>query len=126
MRLRLVQELDRFREFLGVRMVISCGTQGIHSKNSLHYTGDAVDLVIPDRNGLSLLDCFVAATRFGFTGIGLYRDWEYNKTRVGGLHLEHSGLTHPTKYWLCTKQNGENNYLALTETNLFENGFIKG
>ena len=77
----LLVKLDALRDFLGKRIVIHCGyaTKG-HSRNSMHYVGQAVDLHI---EGLSVIEAWLASERFDFGGIGLYPKWENP-----GLHLD--------------------------------------
>src|SRR5579863_5141850 len=72
----VVFALDEFRDFLKNPIVVSCGTNKIHSPNSRHYPknnpdglGHAVDVVFPTFQNRNLFDLFVAASRFSFTGI---------------------------------------------------------
>ncbi len=67
----LLWMLDSFREYLDKKIVVVCGTQGKHVKNSQHYLGKAVDVVI-ECEGMEKLDVILAAFRFPFTGLGLY------------------------------------------------------
>ena len=124
--LEFVQTLEEFRQYLGLSLVISCGTQGNHTADSWHYKGRAADIIIPDMAGKTLLDVGLQASRFGFTGIGLYRDWSYNGKRVGGLHLERAPGIPIRKYWLCTKEDGAQVYHEFSESNLTKLGFIGG
>lgn len=82
---QLLLELDNFRHFVGYPMVITCGTQGKHVADSLHYQGKAVDIICPS---LKVLDFYLKAERFKFGGIGIYPDWRSNGEQVGGLHLD--------------------------------------
>lgn len=125
MRLPLLQELELFRELLGVPVVVTCGTQGEHAKGSSHYLGEAVDLVAPRYMG-SLFDLYTCASRLGFTGLGLYRDWCFNGNTVGGLHLELSRPSPHRKLWLCTTDQGVQVYHAFNEENLVKLKFIGG
>jgi len=77
---KLLYYLDSLREFIKVPIVIHCGTQGIHCKNSYHYQGKAVDCYA---KGISLLAFYLAAERFSFGGIGIYPNWNNP-----GLHLD--------------------------------------
>ena len=81
MEYELLVELDGLRRFLGKPVTIHEGyaTSG-HATNSAHYWGGAADLHV---EGLPLLDQYLAAERFRFTGIGLYPHW--NRP---GLHLD--------------------------------------
>lgn len=89
MNLMLLIELDRYRDYLKRRMIIHCGTQGKHTPDSQHYHGFAVDL---HAEGIPLFDAFIAALRFGFTGIGIYPQKKKKKGDPGwynpGLHLD--------------------------------------
>lgn len=109
----LVLELDAFRGFTNERIFISCGTQGKHAPNSKHYTGNAVDIIFPGIFPGDLPDLYFAASRFVFTGIGVYPYWEINGVRHGGLHLEISEEK-PRRLWM----RAENDYLPLTFQNL--------
>ena len=114
----LLSNLDKFREYIGVPVIITCGTQGQHVENSYHYQGLAVDIVIPERNG-RLLDMYLNALKFPFSGVGIYPDWRYDDARVGGLHLDMRGMD---RYyglkatWLGVKdKKGETHYMAPTQ-----------
>ena len=102
----LVFKLEKLRKFIGVPIVILCGTQGKHAQNSLHYFGRAVDCYAKE---ISVVDFFLAAERFEFGGIGLYRWWEHR-----GLHLDirivPDGM--PAARW-ASPEEGE--YIALNE-----------
>lgn len=114
----LVSELDAFRDHLGIPIAVTCGTQGQHTDGSLHYVGRAVDIVVPDPGPRTIVDLWIEAARFGFTGIGLYRDWCYNGKQTGGLHLERAHVMGKRKFWLCVKENGAQVYLPFTLSNL--------
>lgn len=114
----LVNELDLMRGHLGMRIFISCGTQGEHTKDSWHYRGRAVDIIVPETGDLGLLDVLFESFRFGFTGIGLYRDWMYNGKRTGGLHLEMAPAQPIRKLWLCTNESGVQVYYPLSQATL--------
>ena len=88
----LVGYLDEFRHFLGIPIMVLCGTQGTHKANSQHPFGKAVDVAVPEWDK-HLLDLMLAATRFPFRGVGIYPDWVYNGKRVGGLHLDTRDLS---------------------------------
>ncbi len=100
---RLLTTLDSFRGYLGCRMTVTSGTQGVHTDGSAHYRGEAVDVVVTLRalgkdnanhltNIVKPLDVLLAAMRFDFGGIGLYPDWKLQKAKDNdqylGLHLD--------------------------------------
>ena len=76
----LIYYLDQLRDFAGRPFKINYGTQGVHSPNSQHYLGRAVDGYFPD---LSIKEQFLLAIRFPFNGIGIYPFWNNP-----GLHLD--------------------------------------
>ena len=77
---QLLVELDKMREYAGVPFIVHYGTQGSHSPNSQHYHGNAVD---GHFEGLSWMEQLLIATRFGFTGIGVYPFWNNP-----GIHVD--------------------------------------
>ena len=89
---RLVQLVDEFTEYVKAEygkkafgvIHVAWEADG-HTADSQHYAGLAVDLHFA---GVSLLDQFLAATRFPFTGIGVYPYWNNP-----GLHLDCRVLT---------------------------------
>lgn len=83
----LLKMLDSFRKYLGVPIVITFSTNGSHSKNSQHFKGKAVDIVVPNFGG-SLFSLYLIAERYNFTGIGLYPRWKSAGVICGGLHLD--------------------------------------
>jgi len=95
----LVYALHAFRLRINTPIVVSYGTQGQHAEDSEHYTGHAVDVVIPKVAMDGMLDLFIEATRFPFTSIGLYTYWRYEKRLCPGMHL---GIEprDVRKYWI--------------------------
>lgn len=122
----LIRTLDQFRYYTGQVMWVSCGTQGVHAQNSLHYDGFAVDIVFPNRKK-HLVDLFVDASRFSFSEIGLYPDWEYRGETVGGLHLgKGAGLCLRKKYWVCVDAGkGKKEYSPCDVQNFLDLGIIE-
>lgn len=112
----LLKELDSFRDFLGERIVVTSafreGDSGEHGK------GLALDVVFPDRSRDSLLDTFLAASRFKFRGIGVYSDWHLNGHVLGGLHLDMRLAPHRALWCARKGMDGKNVYVPLTLTNL--------
>lgn len=137
---KLLMILDAYRGELGLPLYVSVGqaTSG-HSEKSAHY---------PDKNGISyavdvfplrfdspsksLLDCFFLATRYPFSGVGLYPYWRYthpkngiNIVEKGGLHLDTSPYRNmpamrASGHWLGVPGGEENKqkYLEVTKWNL--------
>ena len=97
---RLIYLLDQFRNYVGRPIRINYGTQGSHSPNSQHFLGNAIDLYVP---ALSWKEQFLAATRFPFTGVGVYPFWNNP-----GLHLDIRTLQNGQKdmWW----RNNHGNY----------------
>lgn len=87
MDLGLLEELEEFRYTIGYPIIVSCGTQGKHAPKSLHYTGEAADIIV-DCEREKLPDIFLIANKFGFNGIGLYPHWRIGERVYGGLHLD--------------------------------------
>lgn len=83
----LLEKLDAFRHYIDSPVIITSSTNGVHSPNSQHYAGKAIDIVVPERKG-SLIALYFIAERFNFTGLGIYPDWVYNNAVCGGLHLD--------------------------------------
>lgn len=120
MSIKLLTYLDHFRELINYPFVITSGTQGEHSKNSMHYLGKAVDFVILT-DSLCPLDLIINATRFPFTGIGYYPHWEYKGMSFPGFHLDIRPLpsNHQGARWMGVKdESGKQKYVALNEKNL--------
>jgi len=73
--------LDRMRGEIGRSIIIHCAYEaGGHSTQSQHYLGRAVDCHIKNT---PLLEQYLLAERYGWSGIGLYTDWNNP-----GLHLD--------------------------------------
>lgn len=108
---QLLLALDKWADLLSSTVIISCGTQGKHAPTSKHYSGEAVDVVLP-HNSRSLFDTYLMAERFNFSSIGLYSYWKYNDTVVGGLHLE---VSDHVGRWISVEPG---KYIALNKANL--------
>lgn len=111
----LLYKLDAYRDYIGVSIIITSSTDGIHTPNSQHYLGNAVDIVIPDRKG-SLIAQYLIAERFNFNGIGIYPDWCYNGDVIGGFHLDVRPLANNQgARWLGKKSpDGKTQYIPLS------------
>ncbi len=125
----LLEELDAFRALIGVPVIVTSGyREPKHGTNSdtQHAYGNAADIVFPDFK-FTLMDAYLIASRFNFSGIGVYRDWHFpTKDHViGGLHLD---VRHPASYraqWFCYKDHeGVQQYIELSMDNLKKYGVI--
>lgn len=83
--------LDDFRRYLNVPVYVTSGVRPDQDGKSSYHTrrngSCAVDIMMPECK-LHPIDLILAATRFGFNGIGYYPDWEWNGLKCGGLHLD--------------------------------------
>lgn len=91
-----VLALYDFRVFLGYPIYVLHGVKSNgHAPKSYHYFQNgacAGDVIIPNYTG-SAFNLILAATRFGFTGIGYYPHWRDRQgLTVGGLHLDRRPL----------------------------------
>ncbi len=84
----LIYELDAFRDFISTSLFVVCGTNKHHLADSMHPSGNAVDVMFPEKSLKELFGIFLSATRFKFMGIGLYPGWHYDGNVIGGLHLD--------------------------------------
>ncbi len=116
----LLLAADDYREFIRTEILVLCGTQKEHTRFSKHPKGEAMDVTFLSRGDTPLFELFLAAFRFGFTGVGIYPHWTYNGKQVGGLHLELTEGETPRKMWLCVRPSPEEAqiYLAVTRKNL--------
>lgn len=99
----LVLLLDEMREFAGkpFKVHVAWDDSG-HVNDSAHYSGHAVD---GHFEGLALLDQWLLAERFPWTGIGIYPFWSNP-----GLHLELIAGRHAgTRWW----RDSEGDYRSL-------------
>ena len=84
----LLLEADRLREVIGTPILVTCAvdTEG-HVKNSYHYKGLAMDVVMPELK-MSDLDIILIVKDMKFRGIGYYPFWQWKGKMVGGFHLD--------------------------------------
>lgn len=98
--------LDEFCDALKKKVVVTSGYRPGDKKQ--HGQGKAVDIVVPDWDR-PLFDLYLFAERFGFSGVGLYRDWYYAGKRIGGLHVDtriETGSYNPGLMgarWICVR-----------------------
>ena len=122
----LLKILDNFREYWSKPIVVLCGTQGVHSSGSLHSYGLAVDVCCPME--LKIMNFYLAAERFGFTGIGIYPNWKFNRKKCGGLHLDLRpiGINEAGSRWLgvLDPDDGINHYFLLDADNIKRFGVL--
>ena len=109
----LLYELDSFRAFVGVPMVVTSGYRTDPADASQHRLGKAVDVMFPTKEKPDLLNLFLAAVRFKFQGIGIYPFWTLKGREIGGLHLDvRAGRR---ALWM---RDMRNNYLPLNRENI--------
>jgi uncharacterized protein YcbK (DUF882 family) len=124
----LLEELDAFRAFVGVPIIVTSGyreKKRNEQSDSQHAYGQAADIVAPDYKG-PLFDLYLAASRFGFKGIGLYPHWFYRTVDnvIGGLHLDVRKSTYRAQ-WLCYKDDkGKQQYTTLDHATLKAHGVL--
>lgn len=103
---KLIYQIDYMRDYIDRPVHIHCGFE---DRNAIGYhpKGLAADLHI---EGLSVFDQFILASRFGFTGIGLYPIWNNQ-----GLHVDMRPIEigQPRKVWGC---NAPGNYVAVNKS----------
>ena len=119
----LLLELDQLRYHLQSPLVILCGNQGKHSKNSYHYIKNgscAVDLIIPEYKKTPF-DLILDVTRFKFTGIGYYPHWRYKDSLGFGLHLD-MRKSKPARWMGIKDDKGIQKYIELSYENLIKYG----
>jgi uncharacterized protein YcbK (DUF882 family) len=119
----LLLKLDALRMFLKMPIHVTSGWRpsGKYGVNdSQHLIGLAADIVAPD---VGLMDLYLAAERFAFTGIGVYPDWSYGGKVTGGLHLD-VRTGQPARWLGKSAGPGSMQYLALSAANLVKYGVV--
>jgi hypothetical protein len=104
----LIEELDKWREFIGVPFYITFGTNGKHVTDN-HKNGVAVDGCI-DADLVCPIDAFICATRFNFNGIGLYPKARHPACKKPlGMHFDIAtveGNPGRKRFWIGEIQSG--------------------
>lgn len=111
----LIAKLDDLRDYLKMPIIVTSGFRPGNTK-SQHAMGKAVDIIVPDFRK-PLIDLFIEAGRFGFTGIGMYDDWKYHSKVVGGLHLD-VRESEEARWIGHRNSNGRNQYFPLDSEHL--------
>jgi len=95
----LLLKLDVLRDHLGVPIFVTSAYRP--NDSGQHGRGIAADLIAP---GVRPMDLYFAAERFGFGGLGVYRDWWWKKQEniVGGVHAD-DRKGHGR--WICYKDD---------------------
>ena len=122
----LVFKLDQFRGYIKKPVYVLGGyksTGTVHVKNSQHYDGRAVDCFIEVGPRESRLNLLIAVYRFGFTGLGVYPDWQMGGKRGLGLHLDVRPVEELLRgqsqaQWMGVEVNNKNEYFPLDELHL--------
>lgn len=128
MKARFLRKLDATRNFVNYPFVITCGTQGVHSKKSQHYEGLAADLIILNSPHVHVVDVLIGLERFDWGGIGYYPHWKHNDKVVGGWHLDDRELEpySPQARWMgVLDEKGKQIYVSLNYQNLVKYGVIE-
>lgn len=94
-----VFSLDSFREDIKTEILVTYSTNGVHSENSEHYKGNAVDVMFPKYTG-NLFDLYLLAEKHGFTGIGIYPKWKIKNNVIGGIHLDKRHILTKGSRWI--------------------------
>lgn len=142
-----LRTLDEYLDALQLRIYMTNAQRPAGAskyKNSAHLK-DAKGLVygcdlIPLRRGTKreLFDCFLLATKFPFTGIGIYPQWKYKhgeSYEYGGLHLDCSpnrklrpgqrvGYWMGVSKWFDDKQKYGWNSIAIDSGSLHQYGLL--
>lgn len=140
--------LDAYRHELGIPLYVSkgVGADGSHDAEfSAHYINSdtgyayAVDVfpLLSTVSKRTLFDCFLLATKYPFTGIGIYPQWRLSRIESKGKVIERGGLhldmmqTRPFKkfqcagHWIGIPGKGyKQQYLGVTKWNLKSSGLL--
>ncbi len=126
---RLLAILDAYRGEIKTPLYISRGYDPSAAEGSAHRA---------DRNGVSyavdvfplgeiqLLDAFLVATRYPFSGVGVYPYWKYSRGKIiysGGLHLDTSPHRKMPNFrsaghWMGILRDGKQEYVGVTKWDL--------
>lgn len=119
----LLIKLDALREFLGTPVIVTSGFR--NHDTGQHGKGLALDVVVPQWEK-SFLDFYLAAERFAFKGLGVYKGWKYRDREVPGLHIDERDLDGGyAARWLGIGNSKKiNQYMPLTVENLLKYEFI--
>ena len=143
----LVKILDAYRHTLGVPIYVSRGTEppGTHDfEDSAHYPdpqqngwGYAVDVFpLIHSSRVTLLDCFLLAVKYPFSGIGIYPYKKYlrhagerNILERGMLHLDVSphrrfNELQSLGYWIGTREKGGPAYEEISHNTLCKHRIV--
>jgi hypothetical protein len=113
----LVFNIENMRIFLNKGIGLTCpaySTSG-HSPSSMHYQGKAADIRV---YGATLLEMYITAERFNFSGIGLYPN---NGRPFMHVDVRDHDATDKQARWIAlpTDEPGKHwKYVGLTEENI--------
>jgi len=111
MKRSILVKADRLRDFIGKPLYAVSAYRP--STTSEHGKGLAIDLICPDMHPF---DLYMVAERFGFNGLGVYRDWQFRGKKTGGIHAD-TGVR--VGRWACYKDgNHKQRYIAADLKNL--------
>ena len=128
---RLLLFLDHYRHDLNVPLIVTSSVR-YDNPYSAHFPNadgfaEAVDVIpLLSKRNVKLFDCFLLATKYPFTGIGVYPFWQIQgKTDLGGLHLDvctrRLKLYHSSGHWVGLPQK---RYVDLNSDVLRKYGII--
>lgn len=125
----LLLRVDALRDFVGHPIFVTDGFR--EGSRGEHGSGNALDIICP---AVSLMDFYLAAERFGFTGLGVYPHWAYDGVITGGLHVDIRDLgirvgsmnvEFKAARWFCYKDSsGKQVYTTLDTAHLKRYGVI--
>lgn len=140
---KLLYLIDAYRKEIDIPHYVSSCVK-YNDEYSAHYPNqyghsEAVDLfpLLAGQHHITLCDCLLVATRYPFSGIGVYPYWRYTRRgangdimEIGGIHLDISTrrVMRPyrsTGQWIgIPTHGGAKLYLPLTKWELKKHGII--
>jgi uncharacterized protein YcbK (DUF882 family) len=117
---------DYLNDMYGYTEIIITSGYREKDNSSQHREGKAFDIMCLN-DKIRLIDFYLAAERFPFTGIGVYPDWKARDKVYGGIHVDVRSLEdNKGARWFGVRNmlTGKNDYLGLTSDNLRKYGII--